>query len=216
MTSPSDLINSNKGYYIVYLLFLMVWGGIQLIFSQEDLFLAINNTHTVVSDIFFYWTTYLGDGITFVLVILVLLFVKYWQALLGLIVFILSGLTAQLLKRFVFNDQMRPFAELSDKHELYSVPGVEQVLTLSFPSGHTVTAFALTFFVASTVLSSKTGWWFCILAILVGFSRIYLGQHYMIDVYVGSMIGVFITSIAVLYLRVPLQDKFANKSIINK
>ena len=96
------------------------------------------------------------------------------------------------------------------------VPGVEQVLTLSFPSGHTVTAFALTFFVASTVLSFKTGWWFCILAILVGFSRIYLGQHYMIDVYVGSMIGIFITSIAVSYLRVPLQDKFGNKSIINK
>ena len=77
MTSPSNLINNNKGYYIVYLLFLMVWGGIQLIFSQEDLFLAINNTHNVVSDIFFYWTTYLGDGMTFVLVILVLLFVTF-------------------------------------------------------------------------------------------------------------------------------------------
>ena len=216
MTSPSDLLKNNKGYFIVYLLFLIVWGIIQLLFGQEDLFLAINNTHHAASDIFFYWTTYLGDGIAFVLVILALLFVSYWQALLGLIVFLSSGLTAQLLKRYLFNDQMRPFAELSDKHELYSVPGVEHVLTLSFPSGHTVTAFALTFFVASVVFSSKTGWWFCILAILIGYSRIYLGQHYMIDVYAGSMIGVIIASIAVLYLREPAQKKLGNKSLINK
>ena len=216
MMSLSAQLKKNKGYFIFYVLFLLAWGVIQLFFTQADLFLAINNTHNSVSDFFFYWITYLGDGLAFVAVILILLFIRYWQAILGIIVFLLSGLIAQLLKRFVYSDHMRPFAELSDQNDLYSVPGVEQVLTLSFPSGHTVTAFALTFFISSLTGTSSKSWLFCLLAILIGFSRIYLGQHYMIDVYVGSIIGVLTALLVIAFLEEPLKQKFGSKSLRNR
>lgn len=216
MMSLTAQLKRNKGYFILYALFLLGWGVIQLFFSQTDLFLAINSTHNSFSDFFFYWITYLGDGLACVAVILVLLFIRYWQAILGIIVFLLSGLIAQLLKRFVFSEYRRPFAELNDQYDLYSVPGVEQVLTLSFPSGHTVTAFALTFFISSLTGTSNRSWWFCLLAIMIGFSRIYLGQHYMIDVYVGSIIGVLTALLVIVFLEEPLKQKLGRKSLLNR
>lgn len=67
---------------------------------------------------------------------------------------------------------------------------------LSFPSGHSVNAFA-----TATVLTGVAGLGYLPVAVaaLVAFSRVYLGQHYLTDVLVGSGIGV-----AVAYLVIVL------------
>ncbi|MEI6478253.1 MAG: phosphatase PAP2 family protein [bacterium] len=59
----------------------------------------------------------------------------------------------------------------------------------SFPSGHTMLAFALAF---SLVFSGykKSGWCAVILAVLVGLGRIFSGVHYPSDVLAGAVIGV--------------------------
>ena len=60
----------------------------------------------------------------------------------------------------------------------------------SFPSGHTFSAFAIYTFFA---LVSKQKWvsLLCsLLAIGVGFSRVYLNQHFLEDIYLGSILGV--------------------------
>jgi membrane-associated phospholipid phosphatase len=60
----------------------------------------------------------------------------------------------------------------------------------SFPSGHTATAFAAA--TAVGVFHPRLRWPLLALAALVGFSRMYLGVHYGLDVVVGAVLGVAI------------------------
>lgn len=60
----------------------------------------------------------------------------------------------------------------------------------SFPSGHTSTAFALV-----TSLSLQYKKWYVVVpafawATSVGYSRLYLGEHYTTDVFAGAAIGI--------------------------
>lgn len=57
----------------------------------------------------------------------------------------------------------------------------------SFPSGHTGAAFAAT----SALIGSRSRWGIptCLLAVLMGFSRIYLYVHYPSDVLGGMILG---------------------------
>ena len=68
---------------------------------------------------------------------------------------------------------------------LVGVPG-----SPSFPSGHAMTAFATAAVVA--VLAPRLRWPVLALAALIGFSRVYLGVHFWIDVLVGSLFGLAI------------------------
>lgn len=81
--------------------------------------------------------------------------------------------------------------------------GLDGVLVLgpvlrfsSFPSGHTVSAFAL-----AAVLAAKfapLALVFYGVAFLVGLSRVYVGAHYPLDVFVGSLLGVASAKVVLL------------------
>lgn len=69
----------------------------------------------------------------------------------------------------------------------------------SFPSTHAATAFA-----AATVLAffdKKRGWLYYIIAVLISYSRIYLGCHYFFDVLGGGFIGYFLSRFILIRIK---------------
>jgi undecaprenyl-diphosphatase len=71
-------------------------------------------------------------------------------------------------------------------------PLVTPPLDGSFPSGHAATSFA-----AATVLSFARPRWapaFFLLALAIGFSRVYVGVHYPLDVVGGAVLGVVVAT----------------------
>jgi len=163
-----------------------------LVFSREESHIFINRFHRDLLDtLMFYWT-YLGDGLVLSILIVALLMVSLRHFLTGLAAFATGGLLAQLMKLVFFSDFPRPFKyfALHDTgYQLYLVPGVDQLTWLSFPSGHTSTAFSV--FFALSLLSGKKYMevLLFLLALGVGYSRIYLSQHFLMDVVAGAFIG---------------------------
>ncbi len=62
----------------------------------------------------------------------------------------------------------------------------------SFPSGHTSTSFAAALVLARAV--PRRAWLFYLLAAAIGFSRIYVGVHYPIDVLGGALLGLLVAT----------------------
>ena len=76
----------------------------------------------------------------------------------------------------------------------------------SFPSGHT----AISFCVACVLfrnLPKKWGSLFLILAVLIAFSRLYLGMHYPSDVLAGALTGTFFSFVAEKIINIYIHSR---------
>lgn len=102
-----------------------------------------------------------------------------------------SGILAQVLKHLIGRARPRLFDEFGAFHFVW--PGYPSVYA-SFPSGHTITAFAcamaIGFFLPRWRLPLFA------LAALIGASRVVVGAHYPTDVVGGAVIGVLSALIA--------------------
>ncbi|MBQ8526214.1 MAG: phosphatase PAP2 family protein [Clostridia bacterium] len=134
-------------------------------------------------DIFMKAVTALGDhGILYIALTLILLFIGKTRktgirlAAAMIISFVLCNL---ILKNAV--GRIRPYAA-ADFQIIIS-----PLSDFSFPSGHTLFAFAF----ASVIFSDYRRWGIAsfIIAALIGFSRLYLYVHYPTDVIAGAILG---------------------------
>jgi membrane-associated phospholipid phosphatase len=177
-------------FFIAYLFVLAP--GIFLLLSQgkSKSFLILNAFHTDWLDRFFICYTELGNGLTIVLLSLFFFFVlkKRKLGLTFLVTYAFTGLLAQLIKPLA--ESPRPLVFFSPEWLPFFIRGVIHTGNSSFPSGHTVSAFAAAAVLALYCRSSVLEVLFLILAVAVGFSRVYLSQHFLIDVLAGSFIGV--------------------------
>jgi membrane-associated phospholipid phosphatase len=207
------ILRSNLSFLFPYLIFLFSGAVLIIANSKADTHLEFNSYHNSFFDVFFLYVTNLGDGVTAVLVVIISLVVKFRYALIVGLANIISASITQTLKHTIFSGVVRPKKFFEGIHDLYFVPGMENYLYNSFPSGHSTCAFSLYFSLALIVESKTYKLILFIVAFLVGYSRIYLSQHFLQDVYAGSIIGVGI-SLLVFYFIQKSHKNWLEKSLI--
>lgn len=145
------------------------------------------NIRNPIANRFFTFITRLGDaGFIWIIISLVLLCKKKTRKVGAMC------LTALVCSFFVNNlvlknvaTRMRPF-----NHNEGLLPMIDKPTDYSFPSGHTASSFAVGILLYK-YLKKPYGIVAMVLAILIAFSRLYLGVHYPSDVLVGMISGIF-------------------------
>lgn len=204
--------SENKYFLIPYLLFFIGFATAIIFTDKASLHLWLNGFHTPLLDVFFKYITKVGEWIPY-LVVAVLLFYKLGTSIFVLIGQLASGLVTQILKYFI--NAPRPklfFAENFSLDVLPMVNGVHLHSNYSFPSGHTTAIFALFISIALLTKNKMLKCLYLILAVLSAYSRIYLSQHFPIDVLIGSFIGVSVVS-ALWIWRSPKRPAWADLSV---
>lgn len=183
-----------KKYRFAFMLYgLLLLTGVILSASvpKTELHLMMNGNHTGFGDTFFKIITLLGDGWFAIGLTGVCLLYRLRYSFMLLLSYGISGILIQILKRTAFNGTLRPASYLDQMPGLELVDGVHLHQYLSFPSGHTTAAFAV-LLLAGMILKSRSAVMAgLILACFVALSRVYLSQHFLVDVLAGSVIGTF-------------------------
>ncbi len=199
MTQLKQLIQQQKLFLTLYLLVYLV--GLYFVLTQDKLagHELLNQYNTPFFDTFFYYITYLGDGVISVIILAIVAIYNYRYALVGALSFGLAALTTHVLKVSVYDHVERPYIALWNY--FHHNPNSHLVLETnklhnSFPSGHTTGAFAIFMFLALYSKNKWIGLICCLIAVLSSFSRVYLSQHFVEDTLAGSLIGMGISLMA--------------------
>ena len=198
------------GGWLIIALFTFVF---LLSYDQAASFALINQIHNNTLDLLFGFLTYLGDGFVIVpLAILIFFLGKRVFALLAISSYLLSGIFVQTIKTLFPHPRPRLYFELHHIPFPFST-NMEQLHTInSFPSGHTASVFAIITVAACMAKRKSTSLLLLTLAVLVGYSRIYLGQHFPEDVLAGSAIGVVSAVLCVTLLQSFFKRKTEKKN----
>jgi membrane-associated phospholipid phosphatase len=181
-------------FFIAVVLFLLSY-----LIGHSEFFLMLNGDGGRVADYFFEYFTNAGDGLMWILVLLITLFVLKRKDVWALLIsgFAVSTIVTQIFKYLIVPDEPRPVKVIKDTSLMHTVPGVELHSISSFPSGHTGTIFC--FYILFCLLLNKN-WWLVvglIIALLVAYSRVYLAQHFPFDLAGGILVAIISMIISV-------------------
>ena len=200
MKSIIRIYKADPVFWSVLLSVLTLSGFCLAIFSTKDIFFQLNTIHTLYLDTFFQNYTLLGDGVFSVAVFLVLLLVERTSLAMQVITgYLFSGIISQVLKRLIHAP--RPHAIIQNTEYPYFIDGITHTGMTSFPSGHTTSVFALAVLLALNTHDKRISLLYLVTAIITGYSRIYLGQHFLADVVAGALIGILSALVVYWYLR---------------
>jgi len=194
-------------YCFGYLALLIVVLALLCLYPKLELHLMLNAVHTRLLDVFFKYYTMMAEGPLYVLALLPILWRQIRMTLFFALCELTGGAILQLLKHIISTDRPVSLFEHYQGAVLPLVPGVDMHYSNSFPSGH-----ASTFFVFCTCCALVLAYRYSqrqqqqrpvlrrlvgslpllsllVLAALGAYSRVYLSQHFLSDVCVGSVIG---------------------------
>lgn len=212
-----QLLKKNRWFLIPTLIFLMVAVILLISYSKTELHILSNEANSPFFDSLFKYATFLGDGTMIAVLFIILLFVKYRYAFAFLAGSLATSLVVNIIKKVILQDIYRPskYFELFENYQIHFVEGVKLHSLQSFPSGHTATAFNL--FLTLALLTQNNGLklFFFVMAVIVAYSRVYLSQHFLIDITAGSVIGILFTLIFRIWFE-QFNNNWLDKSILTR
>jgi membrane-associated phospholipid phosphatase len=187
------------GLIFVVIIFVAIYG-------KNDSFLVINGHYTKQADYFFNYVTFLGEWLLWVPLFVYAIFYNRNFLIAVLSALIICTVITHLFKQVIFLGEPRPLRLLQDVAR--AVPLIKDNRYLnSFPSGHTSTAFTTALLLAFITRRKFAVFVFPLIAFLVGYSRVYLAQHFVTDVLAGMFVGIISSYAALLIYNYFLQKK---------
>lgn len=196
-----QVLKLGQGYFVRFLTLWLL--GLLLYLNHDHGYwvLFFNERHTPFLDFFFAYWTHTGSTLFFVILAALYLIMCFRKGLVLAITGISVLFVSRLLKQVIFVGVPRPAKYFEGVVTLKIVEGSTHVLYNAFPSGHTMAAFALATFFALSIQKNWASIALLLGAFLCGISRIYLGQHFLVDVLAGSLIGLLLSLAAVYFFR---------------
>ncbi len=212
---PNTIFSEATFRHFIFMIAAVLLFSSPLLFIDKEIpTLWLNQYHSPFLDSLFYYFTYLGDGLILIPVLLFLLFKSYvWAGFFALFTVIEAILVQLVLKKGFFAHLDRPSAYIENFNELHQVAEVHMHGLHTFPSGHTQTIFLVIVFLAIAIQkkSNILNVVLLLIAIITALSRVYLLQHFFVDIWVGALIGISIPVITIYLLqrfhKFPMSEK---------
>ncbi len=189
-----------KNNLLVLLLYILLAGTslfVILNYDKTEVHIFINQfVGNAFVNLFFYYLTYIGDGRVAAFILLLIVIYNMRTGITAVFSFLTATIISTALKYLFFDDENRPFFIFSyfNKYPLKIVDGVDMHIHNSFPSGHATQAFAILLCLAFVSTTQRMKLLYFFLAVFTAASRVYLSQHWLVDITAGSFIG-FVCSI---------------------
>jgi len=183
--------------YGIFLILLMSFSSYVLALDK-DIFFLINRISNPFLDSFFVSITYIGSTLFWILMI-ILFWMKNNRKISIRLIFalLIDSLLLVFLKWFFIRP--RPSARFENIEVLSEDFGP------SFPSGHSERVFSSAVIIGSVY--KKLRYLLFLLAVLISFSRIYIGVHYPLDSLIGSLNGIMVGYITLLLPTKKFQNR---------
>lgn len=191
-------IHQLKAFFRYMLIFWILGSLLLIIWGYEESFLMLNRYHSTFFDMLMPHLTHLGDGVLVSGILVCIIFRKNPALLINLILgMIILLFLIGFLKQVVFSEWHRPPVIFENRSPIHYITEHGERYN-SFPSGHSATvALAMTMF--AYYFSRKTAFIWASLIVLGSYTRLYIGVHFLGDIILGSMIGVVLGVILLMF-----------------
>lgn len=210
-----SIFQKNQAYFIIIIPYFLI--GIVLLFliNKGDLVIFFSDNRSTFSNQFFLFANMLGEHYSYLIGLLVLLFIKFRYALFLPVVAVFTAFCSFFLKMLFAHPRPKIWAESEGVLLNYLPDFYVNVGHTSFPSGHTFSSFAVFTYFALISRSPILKIIFALMAIFGGLARVYLSQHFLQDILFGGVLGIGV-AIVVYFLQNKLSgdaQKWWNKRI---
>ncbi|MGF7230089.1 phosphatase PAP2 family protein [Arachidicoccus sp.] len=188
MSNPRFSLTKNWLYFSFCFLWFICIGYCVFFINKEESFLFINYHRSFSLDVLGTVATCIGDGsFTIILAFILFLLKKRRLSYLLFISYSVSGIIAQIMKHT--HPMLRPAAWFNHTTKIYTASWSHLHSLGSFPSGHATSVFAAATIIALYCKKPIWGILCFLIACITAWSRIYLGQHFVEDIWYGSVLG---------------------------
>ncbi len=214
-----SLFKGNKVYfYYVFLVFLLASSLVLIIVPYGNEVLFINKFATELFDKAAIFLTQFGLGLVMGMLAIIFIFIRYYYSIATVISLIFTGIFTGIFKKVLFKGMPRPTGYFSDSDFFHLIPDFDYHALNTFPSGHAMTAIAIFLLLAFAFNSKRWSIFLAVFGIAVALTRIYLLQHFLLDVFVGSIFGVLCSLLGLHFARLILKrdEKLLNRSLLDE